>query len=215
MNNPFLHPPKITRQSFRNTILTDQQVFRWFLFLIELPQVREAVATTEELRGAYRRLSRRRVWQRGVYASMVTVIGAVLLTQYYYPVWLLLPLWGGLALVERPLKETVFVIGSALVDRHYDEKTFTQHTLYQIGERLGHEYRVHTLVDGIAWSDIMMRRWLIIVAFLVVFLLVMSFWRGLVMIFILYFAGNIVINAGPVYRRHMMCTTQATKMTAK
>ncbi|MCA9394865.1 MAG: hypothetical protein KC900_11720 [Candidatus Omnitrophica bacterium] len=215
MSNPFLHPPKITRQSFRNTIFTDQQVFRWFLFLTDRPTVRAAVSGAEEMNATYRRLARWRMWHRVALAGVLSVIGAVILTQHYALALLLFPLWGGLAVVERPLKEALHTISRAVVDIHYDEASFTRYTLYQIGERLGREYGVRSLVDGIAWTDILLRRWLIIVAFLVVFLFVMSFWRGALMIFILYFAGNIVMNADPVYRRYMKCTTPATKITAR
>lgn len=203
MSNPFLQPPKISYNSFRNTIFTDQQVFRWFLYLVRDDAVRADVSGEEEVRAAYTALYKWRPLQQAVLALIMGIVLAVIVTQNYFWIWLLLPLWGAMVAVERPLKTALHRISRALVDKHYDPKTFPQHTLYQIGEFLARQYHKSSLVEGVALSDMWLRKWLVIVAFLVVFMFVMSFWRGAAMIVLLYFAGNIVINSRLIYERYL------------
>lgn len=200
MSNPFLHPPKITHTSLQKTIATDQQVLRWFLYIVDHDQVRAEFEQRSEILSAYRALSGWRWAQRAVLAGVLLVIGAVIVTQLYSLIWLLFPLWGLLVLVERPLKAVLYQIGQAVIDLHYDEQTFPQHTLYQIGEHLARQYQVKSLVDGITLTDTIMRRFLVIIAFFIVFMFVMSFWRGAAMLFLLYYAGNIIMNSALIYR---------------
>lgn len=203
MTHSLLPPPKITRNSLCNTIETDQQVFRWFLYLLEHQQVRAEFADHAEMNIAYRNMMVWRWTQRGVLAAVLAIMGAVILTQVYTWIWALLLLAVVLFFVEKPLKDELYRISQFVIDRHYDEKTFPQHTLYQIGEHLARHYKITSLVEGITLTDNLMRKSLVIIAFLVVFLFVMSFLRGLAMLFLLFYAGNIFVNSSLVYRHYM------------
>lgn len=165
--------------------------------------MRAEFADHPEMRTAYRTMMVWRWAQRGVLALVLATMGAVIVTQVYTLIWGLLLLAAVLFLVEKPLKTELYRISQFVIDRHYDEKTFPQQTLYQIGEYLARHYRITSLVEGITLTDNLMRKSLVVIAFLVVFLFVMSFWRGLAMLFMLFYAGNILVNSSPVYRHHM------------
>lgn len=139
-------------ESLISTIEKDGQTYYWFAYLIAQPALRERLSAEKGVEQSYRNLDSIVVKQRILYIILLFLFGAVVVSGLYILAGIAVVL-AAIVYMHFKKKKIVADICSCLFLQDFKEFFFAKKTLYQIGEFYGQEYKILSLVDGIAISD--------------------------------------------------------------
>ena len=125
-----------------STIKTDQQVLRWFLFLISQPVIQAKLKNTDQMATLYSNLKRTISRQRSLY-QIIFCSGLFIffLNQWIY-FWLgIIALYPCIKLY-RTKKSLVVKISSYLISSDFRGNDLSEKTLFQISELYSKKYQI-------------------------------------------------------------------------
>jgi hypothetical protein len=144
-----------------NSIRTDKQVFRWFLFLIVQPPLISRLSGKNEVALLYDKLKRIIIQQRFLFIGLLIGTLALIALQKYLYLF-------GLALFIYPIykfsqakQQCVAQISEHLLRSDFEENALCTKTLYQICEIYSRQHNIPSLVDAIYVQDNVARKTII------------------------------------------------------
>ena len=191
-----------TIDSVKNTIETDGQAGRWFLFLIFQGRIKARLINNPEVDGLYRTLARTFLKQNILYAILLICLGGSILTQKY--IFVLLGVLAGvypLIKLRAVIKETTARISVHLLSAEIKDDDLHLKTIYQISEQYARECNIPSLVDVISAFD---RVFQITVVAVIIFLLFLQIFNiGLIVVMMAGSYGMVylILNTRFVYGR--------------
>lgn len=198
----FTNSPVSSLEALASSIRCDHQVYRWFLRLIRLGDVRAWCRNQDSGKELYDRLSKISLLINGIYCLGLSVAFlSVALSDFRILWWNLLIAGIGFSLYKYK-RGIVSELGKILICKDFEPADVSQNTLYEIGEFYGRKYQIASLVDMIYVTDNIVRNTFIVVTIAVCFIYpVEQFLNILIILACSYFVVFSVINSAVVYNK--------------
>ncbi|MCK5580285.1 MAG: hypothetical protein KAJ18_03335 [Candidatus Omnitrophica bacterium] len=142
-----------SRTAILNSIETDPQTQRWFLFLITQAPVKQQLTNEKKLNSLYAKLKKITCQQNFTYTTFLCILSLGFIFQQP------LVLGPGLILaflcikIHSAKKQYIAQISAALIDNDFTEQSLEQNTLFQVGEFYSRKHKIPSLVDTIYHLD--------------------------------------------------------------
>lgn len=182
------------------SIENDDQVFRWFIFLILQPQVKSELIQDQSLPLFYRKLKILSILNIVLLISVL----AYLLWLYFHPkiVFLLATgiFFSPYTEIIKHKRTAVVNLSRHLLERDFPDEELRQKTLYQIAEHYARQYAIPSLVDTIFALDNIARLTLIFGFVFTAFIYPLKFWEIFIGTLLLYVVVMTLVRSDLIYK---------------
>ncbi len=193
--------PITSINSLISTIKTDKQVRRWFLYLISQPGFKAEISEGREAGALYKKFRSVLYQERAIFFFLLgALLFIVIARQFQYSlslvVFFVISILSQIRKKEYQLKICAF-----LVNRDFNEASFAQKTLYQIGEWYSRKYQVVSLVHAITSVDVVTRKAVFYTIIFATFIYPLNFWQICGSVLAAYYIFYGLVSSAFVYKR--------------
>lgn len=182
----------------KSSILTDSNVYRWFIFLADQRQVKEKLTQDQIFRKTYGKLRRGFALENVLHIFLIALLTSILLFKQYILIFFLLILIGVMVRLNSHLRQNIAQISEKLILDHVDD--YKHKTLFQITEILGRIFKIPSLTDALSAVDNISRRVLIVIVMIFCFIIPFLNKEILVVLILFYITGVIILRSPLVLR---------------
>jgi len=202
MNSPY-HPYVSNIEGLSESITSDYQVGRWFVYLVTRPDVKSDLIKDPNISFLYPKLNA--CLQKQGFLCLLTLcfLLFIVVTGQYPLIWLSFVFFLVHWRLNSLKTEIVKQIGIVMLTNDYPEKEICKKTLYQISEHYSRKYNIPSLVDVIFSYDVIARKSVYFLVLFSLFVLVFQSWQVMwagVTITVGYFAIMSLVNLSVIYK---------------
>ena len=187
--------------SIIRTIENDRQVYRWFLMLISIPKIQQALCVEHKTRSQYQTLKKIQITEIVSYMALALT---VTVSCFIKQPWLILV--GGFPLtilinLFRKNRGCVARISEEFLLKNIQPDQLNRQTLYQTCEYFSQEYNTPSLVDIITFQDTTGRKVLLGAILFLPFIYPFNTWQLLLAILSAFALTLAIVNTSLVLRK--------------
>jgi len=187
--------------ALQRTIETDQDVFRWFLYLISQAAVKTEIATENNIQQLYTRLKITIFYQQALWALFLVLAFFTYHSKEYLPILLGAVVLLFCFILNQKVKRLVTEISTSMISRDFQKSNFGQQTLFQIGEFYVKKYNVKSLLMMLTSVDMVIRKVLLYAWIIATFINPLGFRNFCLFIIAAYIIVSALINSSLIYNR--------------
>ncbi|MGE0269353.1 MAG: hypothetical protein AB7S78_12960 [Candidatus Omnitrophota bacterium] len=191
-----------TIEAFANTLKSDYQVNRWFLYIMQQPSASEELCKSSEVAHSFSRLKTWVIVQRFLFLTVIPWA----VTALFFPInWIsvisLAVLVTGMLSVAVVKINLVKKIALHMLQRDFGGKSLEKLTLYEVGEFYGRKYNTTALVDKLNKAAVIYRVAVAASLFIGVFIFSFKFIELVAFTLMGLFISRLTVNTDFFYKR--------------
>lgn len=192
-----------TIDAFANTLKTDLQVNRWFLFLIQQPAAYKELSESPLIIKDVSQLNRAILIQRVLFLIAIVLLAVLFPAPAVrtVPFLCLAITLTGLAFLAFVKINLVKKIGLFMLRRDFTESGIRLLTLYEVGEYYSRKYHVTALVDKLNNTAVIYRIVAAAYIFVGIFVYTLRLPELIASLLVVLFLTRLVINTNLIYSR--------------
>lgn len=191
-----------SREAFANTLKSDYQVNRWFLYIIQQPEASEELRKIKEAEKSLSKLKTLVLIQQiNFLAAALWMIWAMFSSNKWLSVSGFIVLTAGLFMISKMKTRLVQEVGLYMLQRDFPEKSIEKYTLYEVGEFYSRKYKITALIDKLNKTAVIYR---IVVAsslLIGVFFFSLKFVQLFLFVLLALFVTRLFVNSDFFYKR--------------
>lgn len=160
-----------------STIRIDNQVRRWFAYLISRQAVKRELSENKEIEAVYKKIRNVSYWQSVIYLFLSCAFLFVVITGQFKYSFVVVSFVLISIFLHMKKKERVVRACSFLIKKDFEKSSFARRTLYQIGEFYGRKYNIVSLVDFITSTDGATRKAVLYALIFATLIYPLNFWQ--------------------------------------
>jgi len=189
-------------KSLASTISTDRQVRRWFTYLILHQTVRRELSNNKEIESAYKRIKNIFLQEKIICILSVCILLLAVMTHQWECGLGAAILLGINGFLQAKNKKSIIKVCDSLISRDFNQQSFAQKTLYQIGEIYSRKYNIISLVDAVTSTEALTRKAVLYMFVFATFIYPLNFWQTCGSVLVVYYIFyGIVGGALFIFRR--------------
>lgn len=195
-----VHKNVSSLEAILSSIETDEQVYRWFSFLVVQSGVRESIFKTNNSQALYDELKKTNFLQGVLYLILFFALFLILFSkQFPYLLFGLVFIYP-LLKVHNKKKKLIVSLSRNVLTQDFKPDELPQKTLYQIGEIYSRKYNIPSLVDTIYVLDNTSRKAIIFAFVFTAFIYPLKVWQITVSMILAYLLAQILIKTSIIYK---------------
>ena len=191
-------------ESLISSINTDNQVYRWFTFLVSQRAVEQHLKDIKGIDLLYGNLVKTVFMQKSLGILLICFLITLIIFEKYLYFWLGVIFLYAFMKLHSMKKQCVVKISSHMLTHDFEQSKLSQMTLYQLAEYYSKEFKIPSFVDAIYALDDICRKslLLIFIVHITVYMFIYQFpiWQMICSIFVIYYTIYNIINSSLVYR---------------
>ncbi len=196
---PF-HKAVSSLEAIASSIDTDEQVFRWFNFLVTRPAISEHLTDVNHAATLYPRLRKILCLQLLLNVLIVGLLVLIIVSKQYVYLWAGLLFIYPLFKLNQNQKKLVVEISTELLKKDFQLEDLCQKTLYQLCEIYSKKYNIPSLVDTIYHLDNISRKTIMCVFIFTCFIYPLKVWQIFATTIASYFVIQIILKIPFIYK---------------
>ena len=164
-------------EAIASSIETDEQVYRWFTFLIVQPALKANLLKEENAGELYAQFKKAALLQRTLYSFLLLCLCIIVFSKKFVYLGAGILFIYPLIKIHLKKKDCVVKISTLLLKHDFDMAELCQKTLYQLGEIYSRKYNIPSLVDTIYALDNVSRKAIIFAFIFTAFIYPLKVWQ--------------------------------------
>jgi hypothetical protein len=200
MSTSIVHKNVSSLEAILSSIETDDQVYRWFSFLVVQPALKKSIVNQDSTTKVYDALKKINLFQGLIYIFLLVALFYILWSKQFIYLLLGLLFIYPLFKIHSLKKKYVVELSRILLTRDFKPEEISQKTLYQLGEIYSRKFNIPSLVDTIYALDNTSRKAIIFAFVFTAFIYPLKVWQIFASMILAYLLTQILIKTSVIYK---------------
>ena len=187
--------------SIIRSIENDRQVYRWFLIITGLKEIREKLSLDQKTKDEYQNLQEIKTREIITYTVMGLIVIIAFLIKQPWPLLLEGVPLAALIYLFKHNRQSVALISEQFLLENVQSQNLKDQTLFQTCEYLSQRYNTPSLVDIITFQDFIRRKVLLGAIIFLPFIYPFNSWQIMIVMVIIITTTLAIVNTSLVLRK--------------